>query len=56
MSQLELLWGGVPARVIGSFDELKKNREAYSREYSSLSLAERTEKAWIDFSKEKYSL
>ena len=48
--------GGVPARVIGSFDELKKNREAYSREYSSLSLAERTEKAWIDFSRKKYNL
>lgn len=42
--------------MIGSFDELKKNREAYSREYSSLSLAERTEKAWIDFSKKKYNL
>ena len=45
--------GGVPARVIGSFDELKKSREAYNREYSSLSQIERTEKAWLDFNKER---
>lgn len=39
--------------MIGSFDELKKSREAYNREYSSLSQVERTEKAWLDFSRER---
>ena len=46
--------GGVPAKVIGSFDELKNKREEYSKEYSSLTMPERIEKAWSDFDKERH--
>lgn len=46
--------GGVPAKVIGSFDELKSKREEYSKEYSSLTMPERIEKAWSDFDKERH--
>lgn len=47
--------GGVPARVIGSFDELKKSREMYNKEVSLTSGLDRTEKAWEDFNREKYN-
>ena len=44
----------MPAKVIGSFDELKNKREEYSKEYSSLTMPERIEKAWSDFDKERH--
>lgn len=45
--------GGVPARIIGSFDELKTTREKYSKKYESLTMSERIEKAWSDFEEER---
>ena len=45
----------MPARVIGSFDELKKSREMYNKEVSLTSGLDRTEKAWEDFNREKYN-
>lgn len=45
--------GGVPARIIGSFDELKTTREKYSKKYESLTMSERIEQAWSDFEEER---
>lgn len=45
--------GGVPARVIGNFDDLKEARTKYSEEFAGLSVDEQTEKAWEEFEKKR---
>ncbi|SFR79561.1 acyltransferase [[Clostridium] aminophilum] len=41
--------GGVPAKVIGSFDDFKRTRDEYTKKYCSLNKAEKIEKAWQEF-------
>lgn len=41
--------GGVPARVIGSFDDFMDKRRAYSEEYRGLKKGERLQRDWERF-------
>ncbi len=41
--------GGCPAKIIGSFDDIHRRREEYSRKYSGLSIEEQTKKVWEEF-------
>lgn len=42
---------GIPAKVIGSFDDFVAKRAAYGEEYRGLAVKERNEKEWESFYK-----
>lgn len=48
----EQLWGGVPAKVIGRFEQLKNSRKEYTNKVLCLDINEKNKFLWDEFYKE----